>query len=142
MDNSSNNDFYGNTMNEANSSINSGAIKWGSTLILVLGIISLIGATAIAFSLREFLTPLDWVVLLLDSIILIVCGFFARRGQTWAFIVPIVIYAIMFIQTIIAGEWLYVILRASIVVSLGIALKKVLDQKRAAKEEAWRQTYQ
>jgi len=48
----------------------------------------------------------------------------------------------MFIQTIIAGEWLYVILRASIVVSLGIALKKVLDQKRAAKEEAWRQTYQ
>jgi len=108
----------------------------------VLGIISLIGATAIAFSLREFLTPLDWVVLLLDSIILIVCGFFARRGQTWAFIVPIVIYAIMFIQTIIAGEWLYVILRASIVVSLGIALKKVLDQKRAAKEEAWRQTYQ
>jgi len=142
MNDNNNNEFYNNYPNEPMAPNDGGAIKWGSTLILVLAIISFVTATAIAVSLREYLTPLDWVWLLLDSIILIVCGIFARKGHTWAFIVPIVIYAITVFQTFVAGQWVYVILRIGIVVALSIALKKVLDQKRAAKQEAWRQTYQ
>lgn len=60
----------------------------------------------------------------------------------WAFIVPIAIYAITFIQTIASGQWAYPIIRVGIVIALSIALKKVIDQKRAAKEEAMRRIFQ
>lgn len=142
MDDNNNNEFYEKLINETKNSTNSVTIKWGAILILVLGIISLITVVATAISLRDFLTPLDWVVLSIDSIIIVCCGIFALKGHVWAFIVPIIIYAITLIQIIIAGQWTSVLLRVGVLISLSIALKQLLDQKRAAKEEALRQNYQ
>ncbi len=140
MGDNNNNEFYEKLLNEAKSSTNSVTIKWGAVLILVLGIISLITVSATAFSLRDFLTPLDWVVLLIDSIIIVCCGIFALKGHVWAFVVPIIIYAITLIQFITAGQWTNVFLRVGVLISLSIALKQLLDLKRIAKvEESMRQ---
>lgn len=142
MNDNNNDDFYKRIINEATILEGQNTFKWGSTFILVLAILSFFFVTATAYSFRELLTPFDWVILLSDSVVLFICGIFARKGQMWAFIVPIAIYAITFIQTIAAGQWAYAIMRAGIVIALSIALKKVIDQKRAAKEMAMRQIFQ
>lgn len=132
-----NNDLYENAVNEIKSSDDNGVYKKGANIILGLGIFSLVVGIILASISSE---PLFWFLLTIIPILLIICSFFARKGQTWAFIVPIVVYAIDTIPLILSLSWLQIVLRIGILVWLGTTLKNVLENKRIEKiEENMRQ---
>lgn len=138
-DNNSNEQIYQRFKNEEKRTVDYHAIKKGSTTILVFGILLLILNGISAYLLHEYLNPLGWFLLFFDSVFLIICGIFARKGYTWAFIAAIVSYAIGTITPLINLDLTTLAIRISILVMLGNALNNVLKQKRLAKEEAPRQ---
>lgn len=136
IERNSNDEIYQRFTNEAKRTVNYHAIKRGSTIILVIGIVSFIFAGLTAYLLYDDLTPLGWFLLIIDSVVLLICGIFARKGHIWAFIAAIVIYGLGTINPLIRLDWMTLVFRIGILVMLVNALKNVRIQKRVASEES------
>ncbi len=142
MNGNSNNELYERLNNEAKGKVNTGVFKSGANLILWLGILSLVLNVVTALLIYDSVSPVGWLIFLLFPVTLIICSIFARKGHTWAFIVPLVIYVIDTAMLISSLNWWQIVLRVSLLVFLGKTINDVLVQKRIAKQEALRQISQ